>query len=260
MGTDAPSTRIRDRLRAALVAAPAAPAVVMALVALLAAGSLEGSALGRRVLDALVLGAPVMGVIGCRPRRRLADVAAGICAFGLAAGILVELAPSPVLGVARAALGGTLALGAAVVLGRHVHRATSVTLDTLVAAVAAFLALTIGWAELWGALRHLQPWGLVVVHPAAAEVSEWAQSTLLHHSLLLLTTLDDSVVVATTPLSRGITAVQGLVGSLSLVALIARLAALGVPQRSQGTTTRAPSRRAPVKLTLVRGERDDEPA
>lgn len=260
MGFRGAISRAFDGLRTALVRAPTAPSLVMALAAILVAAPLEGQPLGRRALDALLLGAPVMAVIGCRPRRRVIDVAAGLCAFGLAAGILVDIHPSWALGVTRAALGAVLSMGAAALLARQVHRATTGTLETGLAAVGAFLLLAIGWAELWGALRHLQPWALVVIPPAAAEISEWAPSTLLHHSLLVLTTLDDGVVVATTPLSRALTAIQGLTGSLSLVALVARLAALGVGSRAAGAAlpSRGAGRRPPVKLTLVRGERDDE--
>lgn len=247
------------RLRGAVVRNPSVPVVTAAVAAFLIAPTLETSLWGRRALDLLLLGAAALAVVACRPQRRLLDVTAGLGAFGLVAGALLDLDPSAPLGVGRALLGAALASLGAGMLTREVHRTRVVTLETLACAIASFLLFAVAWAELWGLLRWLQPWSLVVIHPAAG-ISGWEPSTLLQHSLMVLTTLDDPVIVATTPLSRTLTALQGLMGIVMLITLVARVVAVHALARVRPAQQPArPVGRRPVQLTLVRGDRDDGP-
>lgn len=249
------------RLRRALIRNPSVPVAVAVIAAFLLSPALETNMWGRRALDALLLGSGALAVLACRPRRRLLDVAAGLAAFGLVAGALLDVDPSTTLGVARALLGGVLASLGAAMLAREVHRSRLVTLDTVAGAGAAFLLLAVAWADIWGVVRWIQPWSLVVIHPAAAQISEWAPSTLMQHSLMVLTTLNDQVVVATTPLSRSLTALQGFMGMGSLIVLVARLVAVHALARPRAVQQpgRQGARRPPVQLTLVRGEQDGGP-
>lgn len=120
-----------------------------------------------------------------------------------------------------------------------VFRAQSVTADTIVGAVCAYLLIGVTWGTVYALLTLGSPDSLSV-SPALARVGHWGGEPISPFTPLLLyysyTTLSTIGYGDVTPLSAGgraLSVLEGLTGQIYLAVLVARLVGLHIARASR---------------------------
>ena len=119
-----------------------------------------------------------------------------------------------------------------------VFRAQSVTTDTIVGAVCAYLLIGVTWGSVYALLAFASPDSLSV-SPALARVTHWGEPVssftplLLYYSYTTLSTLGYGDVTPLSTGARALSVLEGLTGQIYLAVLVARLVGLHIAGASR---------------------------
>jgi Ion channel len=114
-----------------------------------------------------------------------------------------------------------------------VFRDRSVTADTIVGAICAYLLIGVTWGSVYALLVFASPDSLSV-SPALARVGHWGESIspftplLLYYSYTTLSTLGYGDVTPLSAGARALAVLEGLTGQIYLAVLVARLVGLHI--------------------------------
>jgi len=213
-------------------------AIVFALlIAIYSAGeALDGQPWAALVFLPLVYSATAVAFheLGFARRVLAANAVAMLATYGLAfAGSLsgAEGLVAPGLGLAA-----LYAVASAVLLLRHVLIATQATGNVVFAALSVYLLLGVIFA-----IFYTQ---VAAVDPAAFSPEQTAaDSSLYYFSFITLTTVGFGDIVPAVDWLRAATVLEGLLGQIFLVVLVARLVGLQVAQHARSTPTTPPEGR-----------------
>jgi hypothetical protein len=174
------------------------------------------------------------GFLGLRqsglPLRRVRLIALlGLAASGAAIGLAITQ-PSPQATAAASIWTGLLLLGTIVVVVGRVLSFDTVTIQSIYAAVSAYMMLGLMFAAFYSADAHLH-----LGHFFAGHEGPTNSQTFQYFSFTTLTTLGYGDYTAISPGGRAIAMIEALSGQIFLATLVARLVA----------AFRAPEARAP---------------
>lgn len=177
---------------------------------------------GRLAVRAILSLIIISGVIATTRNRRLLVLAATVILVFLFMGWEDVQRPTVYLGVLNDAA-ALLFLGVFVALiMRQVLRVGSITWHRVEGAIAVYLLMGLLWALAYDIVERLQP-GSFSFHSQGSGVP---LPELGYFSFTTLTTLGLGDIVPLNPLARSLTVLEGLVGQLFPVILIARLVAM----------------------------------
>jgi len=112
---------------------------------------------------------------------------------------------------------------AAVVLRQALGRDSSVTVDTIAAAVCVYLLLAVIWALFFSLIELTHPGSFASAGQQLARSPRTVHSELLYLSVVTLSTLGYGDVLPVTAQARMLAAIEAIIGQLYLAVLIARL-------------------------------------
>ncbi len=118
---------------------------------------------------------------------------------------------------------------AALVILIHILRASTITLDELLAAVSTYLLLGIGGGFIFRFLELVDSGALVNTTAVAPELSAVSPiSAYIYYSFTCLTTLGFGDIVPATPAARVFSYLSAVIGQIFLTVLIARIVGLHI--------------------------------
>jgi Ion channel len=161
-----------------------------------------------------------------RASRRVARTVGGVVLAGsaAAAGLVVSRPSDAVLGAAQIWTGLVL-LVTVIVIVRRILAETSVTLQSIYAALAAYTIIGLMFAAFYGAIGHLGS------GPFFANGSPGSTQTFQYFSFTTLTTLGYGDFTAAGNGGRAVAVMEALVGQIFLATLVARLVSAFRPPR-----------------------------
>lgn len=130
-------------------------------------------------------------------------------------------------------LAALYAVTSAILLLRHVLLATRATGNVVFAALSVYLLLGVIFAVFYTQVAALDPAAFTPEQTAA-------DSSLYYFSFITLTTVGFGDIVPAVDWLRAITVLEGLLGQIFLVVLVARLVGLQVAERTRSTTPGSP--------------------
>lgn len=107
----------------------------------------------------------------------------------------------------------------------HIIHSDEVSVDTLYAAVCAYLLLGLLWASLYGFLEHLSP-GIIFVTNNTSDIHTLTSNEIIYYSYTTLTTLGYGDITPLTAEGRMVAILEAIVGQLFIAFLVARLVAI----------------------------------
>ena len=142
---------------------------------------------------------------------------------------LAHLSGSSFPAFASALLGFLYFIYAAVVILIHIFRASTITLDELLAAVSTYLLLGIGGGFIFRFLELIDPGALVSTTAVAPELSAVSpMSAYIYYSFTCLTTLGFGDIIPATAEARVFSYLSAVIGQIFLTVLIARIVGLHI--------------------------------
>jgi len=150
--------------------------------------------------------------------KRLARVAVAVALAGsvAAAGLALAQPRAGALGAAQIWT-GLILLAAVAMIVRRVLAATSVTLQSMYGALAAYMIIGLMFAAFYGAMDHLG------AGPFFANGSPGNSRTFQYFSFTTLTTLGYGDFTAASNAGRAVAVMEAMVGQIFLATLVARL-------------------------------------
>jgi hypothetical protein len=106
-----------------------------------------------------------------------------------------------------------------------------VTLDTILAAINAYLVIAVAFMELYALLELQSPGSFRGLTEAAGPDRQKMSGTMLYLSLVSLTTVGYGDIVPMSSVARPLAAVEGVIGQLYLAVMIARLVGLHITRQ-----------------------------
>ena len=181
----------------------------------------------RKVLDGVAFTALlVLAIRIVGPRLRIVTVA--LVVPTLLAHWIQHLSDSSIHRIVGLGLATVFLAFLTLVIMFAVFRDESVTFDTIVGAVCAYLLIGVTWGAAYALLVVVSPDSLSV-SPALAHASGWGESisaftpVLQYYSFTTLATLGYGDVSPLSPGARALSVMEGLTGQLYLAVLVARL-------------------------------------
>ena len=197
-----------------------------ALLATIAVGPLlEALDFGRVAMEALLTASLVAAVfpIAVLERRRTmwAIVAAALLLRGLSACL-----DSAAISVAGAVLWGAVALVAVFGAVRHSMSSARVGAEHLYAALSAYLLIGVCWGVIYVAVVRLAPGALLLGGEPLRQ--GLGMGDAIYFSFVTLATLGYGDFTPATPVMRGLSVFEAIIGQLYLAIMVARLVSLRV--------------------------------
>lgn len=158
--------------------------------------------------------------------RRIARTAVAVVLSGsvIAAGLALSRPSDAVLGAAQIWT-GLILLATVIVIVRRILASTSVTLQSIYAALAAYMILGLMFAAFYAAMNNLGS------GPFFANGSPGNTKTFQYFSFTTLTTLGYGDFTAASNAGRAIAVMEAMVGQIFLATLVARLVSAFRPSR-----------------------------
>ncbi|WP_372016383.1 potassium channel family protein [Pseudoxanthomonas sp. 10H] len=194
------------------------------LLATIAVGPLlEALDFGRLAMEALLTFSLLAAVLpmGVTAKRR--------SMFAIVAGALLMRAiasqlESAILSVAGALLWGTVAVVAVAGAIRYAMSSARVDAEHLYAALSAYLLIGVGWGVVYVAVVRLDP--LALMHGGAPLPAGLGMGDAIYFSFVTLATLGYGDYTPATPVMRGLSVFEAIIGQLYLAIMVARLVSL----------------------------------
>ncbi len=148
-----------------------------------------------------------------------------------------NVVPGPQIRLTAISMIGVMMAYTAGYLLNHIVRRKEVTANTISAALCAYLMIGYVWAFMYSILETLAP-GSFNFNVALFDISAdkqhvfWQLYYFMYYSFTSLTTLGLGDIVPATPLARGLTALEAMIGQIYLVVLVSRLVGLHITQTS----------------------------
>lgn len=115
-------------------------------------------------------------------------------------------------------------------------RYETVTADTIVGAICAYLLLGVTWASAYAVVVLLSP-GAFSVSPALAASARWGETALpvmpllQYYSFVTLSTMGFGDITPLTPAARLVSVLEGITGQMYLAIVIARLVSMRISRK-----------------------------
>jgi hypothetical protein len=151
-------------------------------------------------------------------RKNVARLAVAVVLAGSAvlAGLALDRPTDDVLGVAQIWT-GLILLATVIVIVRHILASTSVTIQSIYGALAAYMVIGLMFSAFYAAMSHLGN------EPFFANGSPGNTKTFQYFSFTTLTTLGYGDFTAASNAGRAIAVMEAMVGQIFLATLVARL-------------------------------------
>jgi hypothetical protein len=206
---------------------PHVPLLVLLVSVLVVFPFIERSAVGRCLLNAVVVGGIVLSLYRVRAPQRAVLAVLAFGAFALTGQVLHEAhVPGP-SGLASALAQTAFFGGAAVLMCRYMLRDQRATMDELCAAATAFMLIVLAWATAYWSIEHLRPGSFTITYPTVANRTTWFEFFYL--SMTTLTTTGFGDVLPVTTAARSAVMIEQFTGVLYVALVISRLAGLARP-------------------------------
>lgn len=202
-----------------------------ALLATIAVGPLlEALDFGRVAMEVLLTFSLVAAVfpIGVTEKRRTLLVVVGTAL--LMRGMASQL-DSTVLSTIGAVLWGVVALVAAFGAIRYSLSSVRVDAEHLYAALSAYLLIGVCWGVVYVAVVRVDP--LAILAGGAPLAQGLGTGDAIYFSFVTLATLGYGDLTPATPVMRGLSVFEAIIGQLYLAIMVARLVSLRVAGQSQ---------------------------
>lgn len=172
------------------------------------------------------VGALLLALRNALVPRRIARVAVAVVLAGsaVAAGLVLSRPSDAVLGGAQIWT-GLILLATVIMIVRRVLASTSVTLQSIYAALAAYMILGLMFAAFYGAMDHLSSGSFF------ADGQPDNTKTFQYFSFTTLTTLGYGDFTAASNAGRAVAVMEAMVGQIFLATLVARLVSAFRPSR-----------------------------
>jgi Ion channel len=205
------------------------PRYGLLLLVLIATYLLSAFTAGQWVNDVQILafvGTLLLALRNALVPRRIARAALAVVLGGSAvvAGLALSRPSDAVLGAAQIWT-GLILLATVIVIVRRILASTSVTLQSIYAALAAYMILGLMFAAFYAAMNHLGS------GPFFANGSPGNTKTFQYFSFTTLTTLGYGDFTAASNAGRAVAVMEAMVGQIFLATLVARLVSAFRPSR-----------------------------
>ena len=140
---------------------------------------------------------------------------------------LIHFFPFEVLKLFALATGAAFVAFVVVRILLYVLRQTTVTSDTIFAALSVYLLVGLGWGLIYALIEQLIPGSFAF---PTAELSTDLLRELVYFSLVTLTTVGYGDTTPVTPVAQGFSNLEAVLGQIYLAVLVARLVGIQVAQ------------------------------
>lgn len=219
--------------------------IVLVGVVFLAFPLAEARAIHRGTLQGCLTLLLLSGVLVMSAQPRMTLLAAVFAGAVILVRWAAHLRPEGRLGQVDALLAFAFFFWLTSVMIYRVFREGAVTTHRIYGAIAVYLLLSLDFAFAFEVILDRDPQAL---HFAVESDRESPVARLVYFSLATLTTIGYGDVLPVNPLARSLAMLEGLVGQLFPAVLLARLVALELEQRRNGSTVHAADRARPAPV------------
>ncbi len=106
---------------------------------------------------------------------------------------------------------------------RFIFESPEVTLDTIFAAVVAYLMIAFIFAQAYMLLHSLQPQSFNLSAPVTSTSYHIFEDNMVYYSLIVITTVGIGDIAPITPVARALTAIEAMTGQFFVAILVAWL-------------------------------------
>jgi Ion channel len=201
------------------------------LVLLIAGAFIQHTRLGNVIFNVLLSVTLLASIYAISQNRRFVAIGILMASLTFASAWLAQLSASKVLALTSTLLGFVYFLYAATVIVVHIFKATTITVNEILASVSSYLLIGIGGGFIFRFLQLLDPGALISTSSAAPEiVSVGPMNDYIYYSFTCLTTLGFGDIIPATPAARVFSYLAAVIGQIFLTVLIARFVGLHISQ------------------------------
>lgn len=184
-------------------------------------------------LDALLVS---LSVSDMRPRLRYAFFAVWAAGFGanLGATLASRVESTQWWSLGTSSVAFILLAGCAFVVLAYIFRSPRVTLDVLLAAVAAYLLIALAFAALYSLVFHLDPQSFRLPEWIDRGAVEGMRTEMVYFSLVTLATLGYGDILPSSPFTQMLAVLEAVIGQFFMAVLVAWLVGMFISYNFAG--------------------------